>query len=92
MLANCFPCSGMNPGAYYKVWGGVLSDKNTAKLLNKVKEVWYQSFIFDVISDNVLQIFTIKKKIISQFCWIGKDCDWIGDRLSKNNEKLLYLH
>ena len=29
------------------------------------------------------------KKIISQFCRIGKDCDLAGDRLSKNDEKLL---
>ena len=31
-------------------------------------------------------------KIITQFCLIGKDCDRNGDRLSKNDEKLLYLH
>ena len=32
------------------------------------------------------------KKIISQFCRIGKDCSWNGNRLSKNFEKLPYLH
>ena len=32
------------------------------------------------------------KKIISQFCWIGKDFGQNGDRLSKNEEKLPYLH
>ena len=32
------------------------------------------------------------KNIISQFCQIGKDSYWNGDRLSKNNEKLPYLH
>ena len=31
-------------------------------------------------------------KIISQFCRIGKDCDRNGDGMSKNNEKLPYLH
>ena len=29
-----------------------------------------------------------RKKIISQFCWIGKDCDQNGDRMSKNDENL----
>ena len=24
--------------------------------------------------------------------WIEKGCDWIGTRLSKKDEKLLYLH
>ena len=28
-----------------------------------------------------------RKKISCQFCWIGKDCDQTGDRMSKNNEK-----
>ena len=32
------------------------------------------------------------RKIISQFCLIGQDCYWNGDRLSKNDEKLSYLH
>ena len=29
---------------------------------------------------------------IFQFCRIGKDCYWNVNRLSKNNEKLPYLH
>ena len=29
---------------------------------------------------------------MSQFCWIGKDCDQNGDRKSKNGEKLPYLN
>ena len=32
------------------------------------------------------------KKIIRQFCRIGNDFYWNGDRLSKNNEQLLYLN
>ena len=32
------------------------------------------------------------KKIISRACQIGKDCDQNGDRMSKNDEKLQYLH
>ena len=28
---------------------------------------------------------------ISQFCQIGKDCDWNGYRMSANDEKLPYL-
>ena len=32
------------------------------------------------------------KKIINQFCKFGKDCDRNADRLSKNDEKLQYLH
>ena len=31
------------------------------------------------------------KKIISQICRIEKDCGWIGDWVSKNDAKLLYL-
>ena len=38
-----------NLGAYQVVGGGVLSDKNSALSLNKVQEVWYQSFIFENI-------------------------------------------
>ena len=33
--------------------------QNSAELLNKIQEVWYQSFKFDIISDNVIQIFTM---------------------------------
>ena len=33
--------------------------KNSAWLLNKVQENQYHSFIFDIISDNVLKIFTL---------------------------------
>ena len=32
------------------------------------------------------------KKIISQFCRFGKDCDQNGDRMSENDEKLPYWH
>ena len=38
------------------------------------------------------QAWGIYRKIISQLCWIGKDFDRNGDRLSKNYEKLPYLH
>ena len=37
-------------------------------------------------------LFTEDKKIISQFCRIGKDCDQNKDRMSENNAKLPYLH
>ena len=39
--------------------------QNSTKLLNKIQEVWYQSFIFDIISDNVLQIFTMMNNLLS---------------------------
>ena len=35
---------------------------------------------------------TEDKKIISQLCRIGKDCDRHADRMSKNDEKLPYFH
>ena len=31
-------------------------------------------------------------EVCNQFCWIGKNCDRNGDRMSKNNGKLQYLH
>ena len=37
-------------------------------------------------------VSNVKMKIISQFCWIGKDCDQNGDRMPKNDEKLPYLY
>ena len=37
---------------------------------------------------NEVKVFD--KKIISQFCRIGKDCDWSGDRLSKNDENTIF--
>ena len=36
--------------------------------------------------------FFCNSKIISKFCWIGKDCDQNGERMSKNDEKMPYLH
>ena len=34
----------------------------------------------------------VEIKIIRQICRISKDCDQNGDRMSKNNVKLAYLH
>ena len=60
VLMNCLfqpeivhTCLSLNPGAYQVVEGGVLINKNSAQLLNKVQEVWYHLFIFYTISDNI---------------------------------------
>ena len=53
-IHKCLP---LNPGAYQVVGGGVLTSKNSSLSLNKVQEVWYHLYLFDTISDNVLQIF-----------------------------------
>ena len=39
----------------------------------------------------ILSLFREQQQQTCQFCLIGKDCDWNGHRLSKNDEKLPYL-
>ena len=44
---------------YQVVSGGIFAMQNSALSLNKMQEVWYQTFVFKIISDIVLQIFTV---------------------------------
>ena len=51
-----------------------------------------QDFSFSFSIESPRRFLRIEAKIISQFCRIEKDCSWNVYRLSKNDEKLPYLH
>ena len=79
---------------HFVIFGGVLPYELYINM--KVSLSW-EDCCFGVkikwVGKNICLYFNKKdKNIISQFFRIGKDCDWIGNRLSKNDEKFPYLH
>ena len=70
-------------GPHLSRYSGYVSNGSTLLYFKSTSQ-----FGFQLVSDSL----EAKIKIISQFCSIGKNCGQNGDRLSKNIEKLPYLH